>query len=89
MKKLRRLWRSTRDYLPFVLIALFGAGFLVFVISVEIESHGDSTRREQRQQQGYRDTYAAWCKFTDNPKSLTFEEWQLLRRSGILTVEGS
>ena len=25
--------------------------------------------------------YAAWCKQTDNPKQLTFEEWRVLKDS--------
>lgn len=33
----------------------------------------------------YKETYAAWVKYTGNPKELTYDEWRMLMNSDLIS----
>jgi hypothetical protein len=59
---------------PLIVFGVIAVVVTVVITTTDCKT-GDTTRRE---------TYAAWIKYTGNPKQLTFEEWNSLRRNRLL-----
>lgn len=68
MSKVKETIVKVGAFLGGVLCLILIVAFIVFLIQGALE------KGEKRQQEEYQ----AWCKYTDNPKKLTYKEYVLL-----------